>query len=355
MVSHPKNSSPGPNAIAFKAYSLISDLATDVLSQCTLALLDPDALDPPNDFNVAYLACLAKTPSWSDPEVGDIYKASDTRPLSVVNCDNRLLAGHLRVVLQDAANLFCHQSQRGFLLHHHILENVLEADHCLRSGVLSGSSGALVFLDFKAAFPSIAHEYLWRALEHIGLPPNIICALKRFYFHSDQTLKLFGEEWGSFAAAACVRQGCPLSPPLFALVMDIFPVHLHDTFPDIRVWAYADDLAIWIPNQDLDLWNSIASSFGSFFASSCLGLNYKKCVVVPCGSVEDFRGFLDSTLWSQMSVCSSAKYLGFYLGPRLLLEEMISHQIQKYLKRVDDAHSVKGQGPSYVSFLQHLC
>ena len=40
-------------------------------------------------FNLGTLVSLPKAPTGEDPELGAYFRAGDTRPLSIVNCDNR--------------------------------------------------------------------------------------------------------------------------------------------------------------------------------------------------------------------------------------------------------------------------
>ena len=70
---------------------------------------------PPDDFNFGFLVCHPKKPVRTDPERGDVFQPSTTRPLSIVNTDNRLIAGAFRTRLEPIVNGCISEVQRGLL------------------------------------------------------------------------------------------------------------------------------------------------------------------------------------------------------------------------------------------------
>ena len=92
-----------------------------------LDLMNPNGHKVPNNLNMSILHLLAKKPS-SHANGIPAYTPENTRPISVVNTDNRLIAAAINKVLAPKATNLCEEIQRGFLLNKSIIKNVIEID-----------------------------------------------------------------------------------------------------------------------------------------------------------------------------------------------------------------------------------
>ena len=91
--------------------------------------------------------------------MGEYYRGEDTRQLALVNVDNRIIASAARHAWEPVLNKFISQAQQGFLKGRQMLNNIICRDHDAMTVSLRHKKGMLVLFDFKAAFPSVSHEF----------------------------------------------------------------------------------------------------------------------------------------------------------------------------------------------------
>ena len=85
-------------------------------------------MEVPPHFNKAILVLLPPKPAFIDPTRGDIYAPDTMRPLSIVNCFNRIIANAMRTTLERLSDNFISSKQRGFMKNRFITENIVDID-----------------------------------------------------------------------------------------------------------------------------------------------------------------------------------------------------------------------------------
>ena len=125
-----------------------------------------------------------------------------------------------------------------------MLANIVDVDEAMIDASLREDNPAAILFDFAAAFPSIDHDYIFDVLTSRGWSEWFIKVLKLLYWNNVCCISLGGVRNPGFEISAGVRQGCPLSPLLFAIISDVLLRRLSRTIPRALVRAYADDLAM---------------------------------------------------------------------------------------------------------------
>ena len=154
---------------------------------------------------------LPKKPSGQREGV-DYYTPDDTRPLAIVNTDNRLIANAVRHRMEGILGEIISEGQRGFLPGRSLLANVVDIEHAMQVGSVSDEDPAAIFFDFKAAFPSISHDFIAISLKELGLPSFLCNYINSLYYDNESWVTVGNRRFGKFPVAAGIRQGCP--PPL---------------------------------------------------------------------------------------------------------------------------------------------
>ena len=161
---------------------------------------------------------------------------------------------------------------------------------------------------------------MWDALLGIGLPLQYIDALKLFDKSSRHFIKIGGSYYKSVEVYSGVRQGCPLSPILFALCADILLREIAQALAaEDCVRAFADDTAVVISDYVVAV-PVLGRLFEEFRRISALSLNTSETIFIPLWKVASPQSL--QTLirelcpyWRDISVKTSGKYLCFCFGP----------------------------------------
>ena len=313
-------SAPGPDGIPSRVWKSLRSISAPLFQKVLLQLMtiSPEELRAKSPhFNEAFLCCLGKKSIFTDV-FGHVFTPSGTRPLSVVNSDNRILANAMRIRISPFLESWVSSAQRGFIKERYLLSNVVEIDWEAMKVSLRSARGAIILFDFQAAFPSVAHDYLWLTLETLGVPLPLLRRLRSFYVDNKHTIKIKGRTLPSITAMSGIRQGCPLSPIIFAVVVDVLLRRLAEVFPHDAVKAFADDIGMVVTNFDKAA-DRLASEFKEFGRISNLHLGMDKTIIIP---LWDFNksGFLVHLrdcfpTWSRAQIQPCGKYLGIMTGP----------------------------------------
>ena len=348
-LRHSGNSAPGPDGIPFKAWRALGPLGVSILHATASCLEGVDAQrllieaykdctdDGTHQYNYNTMVCLPKKSTSTTQDGTEAYTTNNTRPLSIVNCDNRIVAAAARIRWEQHLNKWILPRQQGFLSNRSIIRNLLQLDTASMITSLTQPAGACILLDFASAFPSVSQEFLFDVLRHIGLPQTSLNLLTSLYSNSLCEVKQGNTSTPGFLFEAGVRQGCPLSPLLYATVAEVLLDKIEQQCPGTLTRCYADDTAL-VAN---DFWKEaphLVKIFQEFSQISGLHLNLRKSFIIPLdeGELNAFQDRLAEQLpaWRDMQVARKGKYLGFFVGPEKE-DKSWEEPTTKFLNRCD--------------------
>ena len=79
----------------------------------------------------------------------------------------------------------------------------------------------ILSIDAEKAFDKIQHPFLIKTLEKVGIEGTYLNIIKAIYEKPTANIILSGEKLRAFPLRSETRQGCPLSPLLFNIVLEV--------------------------------------------------------------------------------------------------------------------------------------
>ena len=153
-----KNSMPGPDGIPAAAYKHLGDFAITIIHAATECLGTPEygrlfgeayqdrCPEGAHNFNASLLVCLPKKPTDNIPGIGDVYSGEDTRPLSLVNTENRIIASAARYCWEPLlGDNYVSNMQQGFIKGRSMMNNIIDVDYHAMTVSLASEKGAMIF------------------------------------------------------------------------------------------------------------------------------------------------------------------------------------------------------------------
>ena len=149
-----------------------------------------------------------------------------------------------------------------------------------------------LFLDFEKAFDTIEWPFIVKSFQHFGFGNSILKWLNLFYCRPESCVLNNGWASNFFEIQRGVRQGCPLSPYLFVLSVEVLAKAIRKNQSikgifvnrrEIKLSQYADDTTLILDGTKKSLKASL-KTLDDFYEVSGLKLNDKKTEALWIGT-----------------------------------------------------------------------
>ena len=86
----------------------------------------------------------------------------------------------------------------------------------------------IISIDAENAFDKIQHPFMIKTLQKVGIEGTYLNIIKALYDKPTANIILNGEKLKAFRLSSRSRQGCPLSPLLFNIVLEVLATAIRE-------------------------------------------------------------------------------------------------------------------------------
>ena len=185
----------------------------------------------------------------------DLTNLSNWRPISLLNVDYKIMTKAIANRFKKVLKNLIDSSQAGFIKGRYIGENIRLVFDIIEYTEENNIPGVLFFTDFEKAFDSINHDYIAEILNIFNFGQDLKLWVILFYNSATSCVLYNGYTSEFFPIHRRVRQGCPLSPYIFILGIEILSITIrhNDDILSINMFGktvkntmFADDCTIII-------------------------------------------------------------------------------------------------------------
>ena len=103
----------------------------------------------------------------------------------------------------------------------------------------------------KKAFGKIQHLFMIKTLQNMGIEATYLNRVKAIYDKPTANIILNGEKLKASPLRSGTRQGCPLSPLLFTIVLEVLATAIREEKEitgkeEVKLSLFADDVILYI-------------------------------------------------------------------------------------------------------------
>ncbi len=210
---------------------------------------------------------------------------------SPLNSDYKILAKILAKCPETPLPLIISPDQTGFIKNRYSFFNTRRLFNIFYapSSEQADNPEAVISLDAQKAFDRIERDYLISALGRFGFGRNFIKWVSILYLSPTATVRTNSTSSAPFLLQRGTRQGCPLSPILFAIAIEPVAISFRSNINirgisrygrEQKVTLYANDLLVFVSSADSSI-PQMLSNLNKFGVISGYKLNLSKSELFP--------------------------------------------------------------------------
>ena len=235
------------------------------------------------------------------------------RPLTLQNCDYKILAKILDNRIRAVIDELIHQDQTGFLAGRGISTNIRKTldivEYCRRSN----KPALIMSIDMEKCFDKISYSAITGSLKFFNFGDNFIKWSTLLFTSFEICTQNNGYLSDYFVKERSINQGCPYSPSFFLLISEIMAIRLrnHAEIKGISIGKiemllsqFADDMDLYLSYEQTVL-SAVLDTLDLMELNMGFKVSYDKTTLYRIGSIANSDAKLYTAKpikWSSMGI-----------------------------------------------------
>ena len=150
------------------------------------------------------------------------------RPLSLLCVDYKILAKETTERIKPVLTQVIGNDQQGFIMGGDITGNLILVKEIIEYCKEENVDAYMILMDFQKAYDRVDRDAMEQTMREMNFPSTIMELINLLYTDAEAIVIVNNKFGTKFKTNGGVRQGCPLSPYLFILVLELMAIEMRD-------------------------------------------------------------------------------------------------------------------------------